>query len=258
MAYIKAVISGGSLELYNYEKDLPIIRRKPKSSRSVFDMGEDREPFGGKTQKNVSKRQDNTRRAGMAFRRLVLSNLEESQPPLFITTTYAVNQTDIGVAYKDWNSFIGGLRYKFGLSFKYICVPEFQKRGAVHFHALFWGLPSDLASSERSSRFLASYWKRGFLDCVLTDGKERLAGYLAKYMIKGYADDRLCNKKAYRCSKNIKRPIVEKDLIGYMYLENKYGIDVDNLSLQDQTFNTKWLGLGRYRLYKITNKNNHV
>lgn len=250
MPYIKALVYGKCLELYSYEKDIRPIRGKRVSRKSAVDMPDMATATDVAEPSEVQKRRDNARRAEMAFRRLVLANLQGSLPPILASCTYAANQTDLGVAYEDWKAFIGALRYRYGRVFKYICVPEFQKRGAVHFHALFWGLPSSLCQEERSTRMVASLWGRGFLDIVLTDGNEKISTYLSKYMTKTFSDPRLSGKKAYRCSGNIIRPVTER-VSGYFYLEEKYGIGVDNPPCVDKEFLTQWLGKGRYRFYNL-------
>jgi len=69
------------------------------------------------------------------FRRLVGANLPSK--PLLISFTYNVFMGDITTGYRDYKSFVQALRYRFGKDLKYIAVPEFQKSGRVHFHALF-------------------------------------------------------------------------------------------------------------------------
>lgn len=254
MGYIKAIICGQKLELFTYEKNIRAIggkRGKSQSKIDVSDLGEDTViNRRSSTQEQIQKRRDNTSRAGMAFRRLVSANLGQSDVPLFFTLTYAANQTNIEIGYQDFKAFIGGLRYKFGNEFRYVVVPEFQKRGALHFHALFWGLPSNLYSTERSTRLVASIWGRGFVDVVQTDGNEKLVSYLGKYMQKSYNDSRLLGKRAFSCSRNVKRPIIERGW-GMMYLEEVYGIGVDNPPCEDREFLTQWLGKGRFRLFNL-------
>jgi len=255
MGYYKAIIYGNALELYSYEKDIrPIASSKPRAqSRIVLpDLASDSEPT---VQREIKKRRDSVQRASMDFRRLVLANLGGSVSPLLLTLTYSANQTDLGIAYKDFSSFGRNMRRQFGDGFRYIAVPEFQRRGAVHFHIIAWGLPSDVYTKERSTRLVASLWGKGFVDVIQTDGHEKISSYLTKYMAKSYSDKRLLYKKAYRCSRNIIRPLIEKDLGGTMYLSEMYGIGVDNPPCEDRSFGTQWLGKGRFRLYKIKHKN---
>ncbi|HUD45131.1 MAG TPA: hypothetical protein VMR41_06310 [Patescibacteria group bacterium] len=254
MGYIKAIIYGDNLELYTYEKNIKYNGRggtKPKMGTSVPLLVDDR---GVAVRQLIQKRRDNASRSANTFRRLVLANLSVSSPPALITCTYAKNQTNIRIAYQDFRSFIGTLRYRFGKKFRYITVPEFQKRGAIHFHSLFWGLPENISTDERHTRLVASMWGHGFVDCYLTDGNEKISSYIAKYMAKSYLDDRLGFSKAYRCSRNILRPIIEKNLGGLFYLSEMYNLGVDNFPCKDKQFDTQWLGKGRYRHYNNIKK----
>ena len=53
----------------------------------------------------------------------------------FLTLTFAENVTDIDYANKKFSYYVDQVRrvYK---DFRYLCIPEFQKRGAVHYHLL--------------------------------------------------------------------------------------------------------------------------
>lgn len=249
MGYSKAIIYGSTLELYNYEAHIRAIggtRRGVESGVRVQGVDKDGIVDG---QQALQKRQDNQNRSLLAFRRLVIANMGQSTPPILVTCTYATNQTDLGIGYEDWKAFARNVKDTFGKEVRYIAVPEFQRRGAVHFHALYWGLPEGTHITERSTRLVASLWGRGYVDVYLTDGRENLASYLAKYMSKAYFDPRMFGKRMYRCSRNVLRPLVEKN-VGMWYLSERYGIGVDNPACVDKSFMTKWLGTGRYRLYQ--------
>lgn len=257
MGYIKTISYGDTVEIYQYEKDITHNGRRGKKLRTThYDANLDShvEDRVLSLEQKQEKRKDNARRASMVFRRLVSANLGESSCPLLISLTYAENFTEIGLAHKDFSSFAGGIRSKFGKGVSYIAVPEFQKRGAIHFHALFWGLDSkELASTERRTRLVARIWNKGFVDLVETDGNHKIAGYLSKYMAKTFCDPRLKGKKAYTASRNIKRPVVEKNA----FLEPLFmgGLqDVPDLSTAElvieKEYDTVWLGKGRYQLYK--------
>jgi len=251
MGYVKAIIYGTCLELYSYEKDIRATGGKKRTVQKPLDLsivanGGSIDPI-----QELRKRQGHKNRAISSFRRLVIANNGFTTPPALITFTYAENQTSLDVGYKDFHACIRAMRHTFGSSFRYIAVPEFQKRGAIHFHALFWGLPENICSTERDTRMVATLWGRGFVDCYATDGSVKLAGYLAKYMSKSYLDVRLSNKKAYRCSRNVFRPVIEKNLGGIWYLSHCYGIGVDNPPCKDVEFQTQYLGKGRYRLYNL-------
>lgn len=253
MGYCKIISYGNNLEVYEYEKDIIVLRRR-KREREADTESEDLGTNGEDTlsERQLGKRQDNARRASMAFRRLVACNLGGLTQPLLVTLTYGENFTDLERAYRHYSSFIQSLRYKYGKDFKYVCVPEFQKRGAVHFHALFWGLPTEIFLLERQTRTLARLWGHGYVYLKETDGDEKLSFYLSKYMAKAFVDPRLKNQKCYVASRNMERPVVQGGSFSPQLLIEDYG--ADDVPLVDRTYDTKWLGTGRYRLFKTSNR----
>jgi len=254
MGYTKIVAYGNTLELYQYDKSLAPrkpVRRKDEngdgsevlvSSRanSLSDLS--KEAYEG-------KRRDNAKRTVMVFRRLVAAQLGGPEVALLATLTYRENQTDLKAAYRDLLSFIQALRYKFGKLFRYIAVPEFQKRGAVHFHCLFWGLPDSVFREERISRLVATTWGQGFVYLKMTDGNERLSSYLSKYMAKAFTDFRLRGQKSYVASRNVIRPVYQP--IDDNLLTLSTWLSTDSSTLHETQYPTQWLGRCNYKKYQI-------
>lgn len=256
MGYNKIISYGNTLELYEYERD--IVRLRP-TIINVRESKLDDENLGVNGENNLEerklgKRQDNARRASMAFRRIVASNLGGSSRPLLVTLTYRENFTDLKGAYKHLSSFIQSLRHKYGKNFRYVSVPEFQLRGAVHYHALIWELPEEVFLLERKNRTLARLWSWGYVYLKETDGDEKLSFYLSKYMAKAFLDPRLKNQKCYVASRNIKRPLVNSgvpsSMLGIIF--DDYGIN-ENDPVLDREYLTSWLGKGRHRIFKSKN-----
>jgi len=209
MGYKKMVLSGNLLEIYAYENDCNNSGRKRKSDQNeelpdsgMLDGDRPDSLRGKRVREKKARRWDNARRAALVFRRLIRAQLGGTQTPVLVTCTYARNETSITTGYRDFRDFINATRRKFGLDFRYVAVPEFQKRGAIHFHALFWGLPDEILGSERRTRLVAGLWGHGFVYLKATDGNERLSTYLAKYMSKAFMAPELAGKKAYTASKN--------------------------------------------------------
>lgn len=250
MGYQKVVTFGQFLEYYQYENEInrKTIKKQGRTAtlaRSDKVLANDGQATLEQISSFKTKRRDNLQRSKNAFRRLVQANLGESTNPILASFTYAKSVTEIKQGHKDFNAFIKSLRYKFGNEIRYIAVTEFQRRGVVHFHALFWGLPVELVRQERRTRVVARLWGQGFVDLVETDGNDKLASYLAKYMAKSFIDPRHYSTKAYICSQNIKRPIVDKRAIGLMYREKLSTMKL----LHEVEYMTQWLGKGRYQLY---------
>jgi hypothetical protein len=253
MGYNKFIKSGNTLEIYSYERSPQIHqgkRRGHKARNGLLGMVDDRSDTL-RREEYEGKRKDNASRASMAFRRLILSNLGGSELPLLLTCTYAENQCDIRQGYKDFCSFIQALRYKFGKVFRYIAVPEFQKRGAVHFHALFWGLPQATSETERHTRLVAGLWGHGFVYLKETDGNDKLSSYLAKYMAKSFIDYRLKNQKAYTCSRNLNRPQIVGGMNDFTLDAVIQELGVTGEAKVDKTYDTHWLGKAHYRVFTL-------
>jgi len=240
MGYTKIIRSGDLLEVYKYEKNLP-IRRKARSKRAESA----REEYFGARPRNA----DSIRRATKSFRRIVRSNLVGPVPPtLFTLTMY--QKLSYRTSSRIFTKFIARLRRIRGSSFRYIAVPEFQSRGAVHWHLLMWGFYEE-AKSERTTRYFSRLWQRGFVDCLTTDGHPKLSGYLAKYMSKTMSDIRLGGQRAYYTSHNVLRPMYTAS--GNLSIQEVYKeelIPVDNL-LTTYEFNTQWLGRCNYQSFRL-------
>ena len=105
------------------------------------------------------------------------------QADRFLTLTYRRNETDLDACWKDFTKFVRVVRKAFP-QWKYVCVAEFQKRGAVHFHIALRGFQDVV--------FLRRVWREivgdGNIDVRhFKAGKKRpaaIAGYIAKYIAK--------------------------------------------------------------------------
>jgi len=251
MGYNKVVVSGTMLETYEYEKNIhqyqrPRIKSKADVPNTLL-ATDGTNPFSTEA---LGKRRDNARRAQQSFSRLVRSNIDGLVPPLLITLTYKENEDDLGRAYRDFTACIQAMRYRYGKVFRYVAVPEFQSRGAVHFHALFWGLPEGLLFRERQTRELATIWSLGFVYLKPTDGSELLSWYLSKYMAKAYLDPRLGGYKAFVASRNVVRPREMKNIAPLWPVLEDYGISTAEC-LHEKQYMTQWLGRGKYRRYQL-------
>jgi hypothetical protein len=262
--YRKIIKSGNVVEVYSYEK-APKLEGRPRAkgqhrSREVSD--------DGRLPDLARKREDNIKRCRQKFIRLVRANTGRADTNALITLTYAAI-VDIETATRHFNQFTGLLRKTLGTDFRYIGVPEFQERGAVHFHVLYWGLASRLIEYEkphwkreedigqmdkveRGTRFIQNCWAYGYVDCIPTDNSEKLAGYLAKYMSKAMYDERLLRKRAYYYSRNIYRPYSStfSPYVNYMNarLEEKATL------ITDRDFDTRWLGKANYKRYELVDE----
>jgi len=97
----------------------------------------------------------------------------------------------------------------------YICVPEFQKDGTLHFHILF--------QFYMSWQQFRSIWQYGYVYPVTIRSTKYLAYYLTKYFTKSLDDPRLYYKKRFFTSRNLLKPLIIKgrDVAIYFLLLGK-------------------------------------
>ena len=157
-----------------------------------------------------SIRYDNITRTKLNCQRLAKANSVYWKS--FITLTYALNMVDIKKSKKDLEYFITNIK-KVKKDFKYICIPEFQKRGAIHFHLLTNLTLQDnyiiYKQKDNDKYYDIKYWNKGFvkIDFVENDLK-KIIGYISKYMTKE-CDNRLFGFKRFTSSQNLIKPIIE-------------------------------------------------
>lgn len=266
MGYIKTIKTGNFIEVFSYERE-PV---------SVFRVGGRKSGTAPKSpyerERPKRRRSDSANRAKQSFWRIVRGGLSKGTPSLLTLTMLDI--VGIRDAYKCYTSFGQKIRRTFGNGISWVGVPEFQKRGAVHFHILIWGLPDELSCRlgasysdksgkrkrkhicatnvlcERNTRRLAALWPWGWLDLVATDGNPRLAGYLSKYMTKALFDERLAGQKSYTRSRGMPSPQsfskpVEVDVVFSEFLTPLPVVDFE------RSYGTMWLGRCDYKRYII-------
>lgn len=178
---------------------------------------------------NLSRKDDqqlieykNILRSKFNLQRLVKCN--EDIFKTFITLTFAENVTDIKKAnriFANWRTRIQKKMLKeYKKDFLYVCVPEFQKRGAVHYHLLtnldVKENPTIIIPQENKQNcYDVVFWDFGFTSTFKLE-KSGVVGYITKYMTKDI-DDRLYTHNRYLASKKLKYPVES-----YVDLENSY------------------------------------
>lgn len=146
-------------------------------------------------------------RSKLECQRLAKANIKDWET--FITLTFADNVTDLNIANKRFKYFIDKVR-RVKKDLKYLCIPEFQKRGATHYHLLTNISVKDnklVYSQVDNKKFKhVKYWNDGFTSIETFKGDvKKIIGYISKYMTKDI-DNRLFNKHRYFYSKNLVAP----------------------------------------------------
>lgn len=250
--YSKIIISGNTVETYEYQKSIPYTHQTGTASHKGRKRDTSNVDLDDRSSVLVAKarRQDHAKRAQMDFKRLVRANLGESDHPVLVTLTYRENAVEVSKCYKDFTAFNQRLRAAYKTEFKYVSVVEFQRRGAVHFHALYWRLPAYVVYRERQIRNLAYLWGHGFVYLKQTDSSYKIANYLAKYMVKAFTNPLLFNQKAYVASRNIKRPTRIGSEFPISALLTAYEIDQEPQF--KRAFHSPLLGDATYCYYQLS------
>ena len=150
----------------------------------------------------------------------------------FITLTFEKNIQSIKDANKYFQNFIRQVK-RVKKDFAYIAIPEFQKRGAIHYHLLCNINSNDKAliySQEDNSYFKhIKYWKHGFTSIETMKGDiKKIVGYISKYMTKDI-DNRLFGHHRFFYSQNLNIPKTS-----YVDVEQKFDKDFYTKKIQDK------------------------
>ena len=229
--YIKAIVTGHVIEIYEYEK-MPALPSEKNGKKET-------DPNGNEYDNTLFNRQNNMNKARNNLRRLITANFDEHSK--FVTLTFKDNITDVKQANKEFKKFIQRMRYRYK-GFKYIAVVEFQKRGAVHYHMI-----SDLPYIENSR--LSKIWGHGFVKINDITHVDNVGAYMIKYMTKDNTDLRLQGLKSYQTSKNLVRPI---EYVGdeVDYIKELYGLD-NKKTVFANTYNSEYLGITTYKEFNL-------
>lgn len=193
----KIIVSGEYTEVYNYERPFwvgfPAYRRSRPRLKGLK-LKQDKKPITGKM------RMDNIKRSQKKLRRLINCNPQLNK---FFTLTFAENLTDIKIANWCFKKFIQRCARLFP-DFQYIAVPEFQERGAVHFH-LLCNLP--YIDGQEGLEALRKLWSHGWIDLKQIELINNVGAYLSHYMGKGADCEKLFKQKKFFFSRSLQRPI---------------------------------------------------
>lgn len=146
--------------------------------------------------------------------------------------------------HKRFEIFINRFRQKYP-AFKYLAVPEFQKRGAVHYHVIN-NLPFIPVEE------LRKYWSHGFIKVNQIKEPSLVGLYIAKYMSKNVHDERFKGHRLYYCSRGLLRPTVR---YGDHYLEKIKALNARGIEpIYATEFKTEKNGKKQLSSYNFYNK----
>jgi hypothetical protein len=205
----KLVISGSKIELYEFEKE--ISYGKGTSSRRRNKVYQ--EPIEKTEEEKRKIRERGSWKSKRDLQRLINANVGvwtnkkgRVYMLFFLTLTFAENIKDVKKANNEYRKFIQKINYeilgsKKGKYLEYVCVPEFQKRGAVHYHIVIFNLPFMKNVYDK----LRKLWGKGRLKLDSIDNVKNVGYYVTKYMTKDIQNEKMKGLKKYFSSKGVKR-----------------------------------------------------
>ena len=189
--YSYLIISGGLHEWYHRAEKPIVLNRK-----QVFKG----KRFSKKNKRSEEYKKRTRTRAFHKIRRLIYANFGVGSK--FLTLTFSDNNNfdikDLKTCNNKLSTFIKKLR-KINPDLKYLVKPEFQTRGAVHYH-----LVTDIDYIYKKE--LEKLWGFGFIDIRAVKTEQDLGPYLTKYLSKDADDIRFKRNKRYSYSSNMNKP----------------------------------------------------
>lgn len=221
----KAIVCGNVVEIYNYENSVLYgysDTKKSSKGRQAVASSEDKE----------KNREKVLSRASRDLRRIINCNIQGYSK--FITLTFKDNVQSLDFANYEFKKFIQRINYNYKIKLQYSVVIEFQERGAIHYHALFYNLTEKLDIKK-----MGEMWGNGFIKVNSIRDVDNVGAYVCKYMTKT-DDDRLLGRKMYFNSRGLKKPQEIKEteivdaLVGSLQnqspkYENKFSNDYNSI-----------------------------
>lgn len=240
----KLVVSGNIVELYDYEHMI----FSGYDRRDGCSYGRAAEVSTSDEQKKENRNKVMSR-AKKTVRRLINANVYKYKDsndnvirPKFLTLTFKDLVIDVKKANYEFKKFIQRLNYKLGYKLKYLTVIEFQQRGAIHYHTVFFNLEYIKAN------VLAEIWGNGFIKINSIDDCDNIGAYVSKYMTKDNDDDRLKGEKCYFSSRGLFKPLEIKDKKKVDDIVNR--LPSEKL-IYENSFSNEYTGIITYKQYNL-------
>lgn len=199
------------------------------------------------TEEGLKKRKVHAWSSAKRLRSIVFGNFEELDK--FISLTFD-NKNDfdifnLKICNKRKERYIAKL-LKLKPDLKYVVVPEYQKRGAVHFH-IVCNLP--YISKDNFHKL----WVYGFSGIGAVGNINKRFHYLAKYLTKGFIDPDFFRLRRYYVSNSCIRPTSYYEQAS---VEIEQSIELSGLKpIVEQTYTSSTrediVSLERYVAYKV-------
>jgi hypothetical protein len=241
---VKIIETPTSIEIWEYiDKPVIFTVKAESEQKKELDIQEFKEEKTASEHYDALKRkQKHYENMRWVIARIVDCNFDNRTK--FMTLTFKDNIEDITYTNCEFNKFIKRLNFSVYKTkkqqLKYLAVWEKQKRGAIHYHIIFFDLPYI------KNKELQEIWGHGFIKInkIDVDSKENRGRYVSKYFSKDI-DDKNYKQKAFFKSQNLKLPIVDYLKIdGCLDFSNDDVVFTKTYSRKSPEFQP--LGLGDY------------
>ncbi len=224
---VKVIETPTSIEVWEYfEKPVFYTSKQHKEKNNNLD--ELLKLDNDKKQKTTLEEYDSLKRRQKHYEqmrwdiaRIVDCNFDNNTK--FITLTFKENIEDIEYTNNEFSKFMRRLNYQIYKTkkqqLKYLAVWEKQKRGAIHYHIIFFDLPYI------KNKDLKEIWGHGFvkINKIDVDSKDNRGRYVSKYFSKDI-DIKNHKQKSFFKSQNLNLP-TEK------LLKSRDGYDFSNCNV---------------------------
>lgn len=204
----KLIIYGNTYEMIEYNK----IKYDYTTQRKDYSKNP-----------NGERQRDSLWRTRNTCVRLITANVDDNPlyKPVFVTLTFKDNVQNIRTANRHFKYYTRKLADHIGYRTKYLTVLEFQKRGAIHYHIVYFNLPFI------DKHKLESLWNKGMTNIRVVQNLQDVSKYVGKYMNKQLLDKRLVGEKAYFTSRGLVRPVT-------IYSDWHIDLKLQNVSMELQ------------------------
>lgn len=220
---VKIIETPTSIEIWEY-LDKPVIYtvKTEKEKKKELDIQEYKEEKTASEYYDALKRkQKHYENMRWVIARIIDCNFDDNTK--FMTLTFKENIDDVAYTNYEFNKFIKRLNFYLYNSkkqqLKYLAVWEKQKRGAIHYHVIFFDFPYIKHED------LQKVWGHGFIKInkVDVDSKDNRGRYVSKYFSKNI-DERDYKQKTFFKSQNLKMPQID-----YLKIEGCLDFSNDNV-----------------------------
>jgi hypothetical protein len=205
------IMTGDRFRIVKYDQPY-----SQKSHSSRYDSG--RKPSKPSQQAQKDKnRAYSVRKAYAQIRDLIYANYGyHNELAKFFTLTF---KGDAGLpeANKKFHLFIKRVNFYLktinGRKLQYIAVPEFQNRGATHYHVIVFNFPF-IDGRDIFHKTINKFWPYGFVEATkirVSNGLEPVVLYMTKYIRTQKLDPRFDNKKRFFHSEGLFQPQIIKN-----------------------------------------------